>query len=507
MSVRFLVGDCRKRLKDLPDEFVQCAVTSPSYFNLRDYQTATWEGGDASCDHGVRKWDGPKQTQGAQSSHASKADRLRREVCHCGAKRVDQQIGLESTPEEYIQTMVEVFREVRRILRDDGVVWLNIGDSYAGSGKGGNPPESPHQKQATNAGSITVVGRATKAEVVGETARIAAKTKFAGEDRNFGYKPKDLIGIPWMLAFALRADGWHLRQDIIWEKPNPMPESVRDRCTKSHEYVFLLTKSSHYFYDADAVAEAAVGTNEHDVTGPGYSAPGQAQQTGSRKPRAAGNKSHKYVDAYEGSDTEEHRTKAGLMNIAGTAYAVRNKRSVWSISPLPFREAHFATMPPALAEICIKAGTSEKGCCASCGSPWRRVTEKQATGKVRQRSTGGLGTEVRRETHGLDAVDGTFQDGVQYVTVGWEATCKCVDAGEPVPCTVLDPFSGAGTTALVADRLKRNAIGSELNPDYAKMAVDRITGEAGMFADVTVDYGSETRGDSVSGNDSEDTAV
>ena len=191
------VGDCRTILKRYPEKSVQCCVTSPPYFGLRDYG-------------------------------------------------VDGQIGLEKTPDEYVAELVAVFREVHRVLRDDGTLWLNLGDSYAGSGKGGNPIDSPHQKQRTNAGSITVIGN---------TAREAAKTKFAGEDRNFGLKQKDLMGIPWRVAFALQADGWYLRQDIIWHKPNPMPESVTDRCTKAHEYIFMLSKSERYYYDADAVAE------------------------------------------------------------------------------------------------------------------------------------------------------------------------------------------------------------------------------------------------------------
>jgi DNA modification methylase len=200
------------------------------------------------------------------------------------------QIGLEQTPEEYIGAMVAVFRCVRDVLADDGTLWLNIGDSYA----------------------------ANRAYQVPSTK---------------GIKPKDLIGIPWMLAFALRADGWYLRQDIIWHKPNPMPESVRDRCTKSHEYIFLMSKSERYFFDSEAMKEPAV----------------------SEKP--AGNKRHKYADAYEAGTSEEHRTKSGLLALTGVEWEKRNRRSVWTVATRPYKGAHFATFPPALIEPCILSGS------------------------------------------------------------------------------------------------------------------------------------------------------
>lgn len=264
-----LNGDAVKMFSQLEPESVQCCVTSPPYYGLRDYG-------------------------------------------------VDGQIGLESTPTEYVNRIVEVFREVRRILKVDGTLWLNLGDSYAGSGKGGNPEDSPHQKQRTNSGSLTVIGN---------TAREAARTRGPGDDRLFGYKPKDLIGIPWRVAFALQSDGWFLRQDIIWDKPNPMPESVRDRCTKSHEYVFLLSKSERYYFDADAIAEKAAsvggghsfGKQRHDATGTG-----QQSRTYERP-----------------------------------VYEKRNARSVWRIATKSYSGAHFAVMPESLALRCIKAGSRE----------------------------------------------------------------------------------------------------------------------------------------------------
>lgn len=221
------------------------------------------------------------------------------------------QIGLEQTPEEYIAAMVEVFRCVRDVLDDDGTLWLNIGDSY--SGAGGQGAQAGQQFKNRRRGQ----------------EQITRSARFTGAD----CKPKDLIGIPWMLAFALRADGWYLRQDIIWHKPNPMPESVRDRCTKAHEYIFLLSKSERYFFDSKAMKEPAV----------------------SEKP--AGNKRHKYADAYASSDSEEHRTKAGLVALAGVEWETRNRRSVWTVATRPYKGAHFATFPPALIEPCILAGS------------------------------------------------------------------------------------------------------------------------------------------------------
>lgn len=222
------------------------------------------------------------------------------------------QIGLEQTPEEYIAAMVEVFRCVRDVLADDGTLWLNIGDSYNAAGRTGHGTRVGF-KQASNRAS----------------AEGADNCRPSVE----GLKPKDLIGIPWMLAFALRADGWYLRQDIIWHKPNPMPESVRDRCTKAHEYIFLISKSERYFFDSEAMKEPAV----------------------SEKP--AGNKRHKYADAYAAGTSEEHRTKAGLLALQGVEWETRNRRSVWTVATRPYKGAHFATFPPALIEPCILAGS------------------------------------------------------------------------------------------------------------------------------------------------------
>lgn len=305
---RILLGDCRESLRSLPDQSVHCVVTSPPYFGLRDY------------------------------GH-------------------DGQIGQETTPDDFVAAMVEVFREVRRVLRDDGTFWLNLGDTYA-QHKGGTAP--PAQ---TVAGGIGGVGGVK--EHRGQKAGYNATR----DPSAHGLKHKEMMGIPWMVAFALRADGWYLRQEIIWHKPNPMPESVRDRCTKAHEQIFLLTKRPNYYFDYGAIKE-----------------PIQSDRAPSRKAKAAG------------AGRKELRGSQKPYDGEGDT---RNRRSVWTVNTKPFKDAHFATYPPELIEPCILAGC-------------------------------------------------------------------------PVGGVVLDPFFGAGTTGLVAEKHGRNWIGCELNPDYAAIAERRI---------------------------------
>jgi DNA modification methylase len=328
--IRVIQGDCRNVLATLPDESVHCVVTSPPYFGLRDYG-------------------------------------------------VDGQIGLEATPAAFVAEMVGVFRDVRRVLRSDGTVWLNLGDCYATAGGygGDQAPSNVNGKQRTNEG---------------------ARNKGCHKQVR-GFKHKDLLGIPWRVAFALQADGWFLRQDIIWSKPNPMPESVTDRCTKAHEYLFLLSKSARYHYDADAIKEPAI---YGDPRSPTAAYPGKN-------------------DFREGTRPIRKSVERGRFNGKTNAMPgreafraiedYRNKRSVWEITSQPYADTHFATFPPALIEPCILAGCPKGG-------------------------------------------------------------------------TVLDPFGGAGTTGLVADRLGRNAILIELNPEYAAMAERRIVADAGMFAEI-----------------------
>ena len=286
--------DCRATMARMPGDFVNCIVTSPPYWGLRDYG-------------------------------------------------VDGQFGLEKTPEEYIAQMVEIFREARRVLRDDGVLWLNLGDSY--SSQAGNDAT-----KATESGMKT--GRTGKSEVL-----------FKGGNNKppAGLKPKDLVGIPWRVAFALQADGWYLRQDIIWSKPNPMPESVKDRCTKAHEYIFLLTKSARYWYDADAIREplkdSSISRLSQNIEGQAgsFRIPGKtngAMKAVSRKTdkqRGHGRKHAGFNDRWDAMSKEEQSANGA------------NKRSVWEIATKPFSEAHFATFPPEIPETCIKAGCPEGG--------------------------------------------------------------------------------------------------------------------------------------------------
>lgn len=373
MVAQVLIGDCRETLKTLPDKSIHCVVTSPPYFGLRDYG-------------------------------------------------VDEQIGMEESPREFVQNMISVFTEVHRVLRDDGTLWLNLGDSYAGSGKGRNADGTanvdPNSKQATSMGTI-----------------IGTLHKSTPE----GLKPKDLMGIPWRVAFALQEAGWYLRQDIIWHKPNAMPSSVTDRCTTAHEYIFLLTKKPRYYYDSEAIKEPAA-----------------------------------YVGDNRGARGDARRgTKYNSMS--GSTGTHRNKRSVWSINTKPYKGAHFATFPTTLVEPCIKAGTSEYGCCAACGSPYVRLVEKgepvmheESSSDTNQYDM--QSGQVRRSR----MEDGsTLKQVVPTITVGWEKSCSC-DTQEIIPCTVLDPFAGSGTTLAVAKSLGRYSVGCELNPDYAKLLEKRI---------------------------------
>lgn len=285
---RIIEGDALSVLKTLDDESISCCVTSPPYYNLRDYG-------------------------------------------------VDGQIGLEKSPEEYIEKLVEIFREVKRVLKKDGTLWVNVGDSYAGSGKGRvkggvAKVETFSQKQTSNAGTINGILHKTQCD---------------------SCKPKDLIGIPWMLAFALRADGWYLRQDIIWAKPNPMPESVRDRCTKSHEYIFMFSKSPRYYFDHEAIKEDSVSYDKRPsalqrAREKGYATKDRLNPEAYMKslPRYGGKKYTENPDAF-------YHTKSG------NAYDYRpkrNKRDVWTVTTKPYKGAHFATFPPDLIEPCILAG-------------------------------------------------------------------------------------------------------------------------------------------------------
>jgi DNA modification methylase len=434
-----LNGNCLDELKTLPDDCIQTCVTSPPYWGLRDYGTAAWEGGDPACDHSPEKRGGrfSSPVSEKQKSNLGSGTASARE-CPCGARRIDPQIGLEETPDEYVEKLVLVFREVRRVLREDGTLWLNLGDSYAGGGKG-------------NYGS----GLSTHG---GQVAKHAKGSDFPIPA---GLKQKDLVGIPWRVAFALQADGWYLRSDIIWAKPNPMPESVTDRPTKSHEYIFLLSKSQTYFYDAEAIKEVASNS--------GGNGSFIGRQGGARDTLVLG-----------GAGTAENHPYGGL----------RNKRSVWFIPTRPFKGAHFATFPEDLIEPCVLAGTSEAGCCPLCHAPYERVLRRISTGEPRS-----TGKSLEKNNAGLVTAFSGYDDGSAcpvFETTGWKPTCDH-DVAETSPCTVIDPFFGSGTVGVVAKTLGRDFVGIELNPAYIKLAENRIA-QVGRQLDLTGDlFGNQTQ--------------
>lgn len=400
---KVIVGNCVDKLRELEDESVNTIVTSPPYYGLRDYGTGEWVGGDPNCPHRrTSKYSENTITGHKQEELAGNVgDAIYKTVCPlCGAVRVDEQIGLEESPEEYIERLVNVFRECYRVLKDDGTLWINIGDSYWGSGSRGFDFTGKFKP-----GVSDIQGTDKK-------YNLSNVPKTSGDIN--GYKNKDLIGIPWMLAFALRNDGWYLRQDIIWHKPNPMPESVRDRCTKAHEYIFLLSKSPKYYFDHEAMQEDAdpkyknrynsvfnAGKQqEHFRPDGAVNTMGMKTYTGKKNKRDVWESSDRKSLQYKGQpiQSKDLRREEGFKD---PEYETRNKRDVWSVTVKAVREAHFATFPEDLIEPCILAGS-------------------------------------------------------------------------PVGGVVLDPFCGSGTTGIVSVRNDREFIGVELNPEYAEMSNRRI---------------------------------
>ncbi len=408
-DVRILLGDALEQLATLPDASVQCIVTSPPFWALRDYE-------------------------------------------------VDGQIGLEATPEEWCAKLVEVFAECRRVLRDDGTFWLEVGDTY----------------NANQGGSSD--GSRTKSGVAGDVPNAwGGKGASPARPRPAGLKPKDLVGAPWMLAFALRADGWYLRSECIWHRPNPMPESITDRPTKSHSQVFLLTKRPLYFYDADAIRDplnpdsvARYGRgsrydDQEEVDAVPYAAT-RPRGTMRRNPREG-------VDTNGGGQASE---EMGWPLDVGA-----NARTVWRIAtePTPFK--HFATMASEVARRCIAAGTSDAGRCPECGAPWKRITERTVTNPGNRTTNGNIERTERQRAF-------TERRESFRTTTGWAPQCQHgadeeSDGWAPVPCVVLDPFMGSGTTALVARRMGRHAVGVELSPAYLEIARERLSQQS-LFA-------------------------
>lgn len=341
---------------------------------------------------------------------------------------------------EYVTRMVELFREVRRVLRDDGTLWLNLGDSY--SAGGGNTYGGFNER---------FHGIRYEGDKQAQTAKHFKKINAVG------IAPKNLCGIPWRVAFALQADGWYLRSDIIWSKPNPMPESVTDRPTKAHEYLFLMAKSEEYFYDAEAVKEPFSESYLND----------SRHERGSTEE----NVKNGYAEAKAQNPKQVHR----LFNKQlGTG---RNRRTVWTITTKPFPEAHFATFPPDLVKPCILAGTSEKGSCSACGEPFDRLLERFDTGKRQKMADGwDTGDGGHGTIHRNGREKGEAGKPVMAArTVGWRPQCDCKASSKPA--IVLDPFIGSGTVGVVAANLGRDFLGIELNPEYIEIAERRIKKE------------------------------
>ena len=417
MKVKILEGNCIDALKSLPDESVHTVITSPPYFGLRSYGTnpQVW-GGQVLCKH---VWEGKRtkrpnasggqnskklKTKGTENFQASVDYKDRAgysDVCHCGAWRGE--LGMEPTPQLFVKNLVTIFKEVWRVLHKSGVLWLNISDSYNGSGGAGGD----YNGNGLKAGQAKYPGRKIP-----------------------GLKSGDLCGVPWMLAMALRDDGWYLRGSQIWCKGlsfcssysgSVMPESVTSRPTRSHEYVFLLAKDPKYFYDNEAIREP-------DCGGGGG----------------------------------------------------RNIRSVWTIPLEQFPGPHFAVMPTALIVPCIKSGTSEKGVCSKCRAPYERIIEKISLGEKQETETP---FEWDCESWAHQGPKEMPEGMIEYKTIGWKQSCKCKGTSV-VPATVLDPFGGAGTTALVAHTLDRNSISIELNPQYCDLQERRLRDAADLFIDI-----------------------
>lgn len=520
---QILCGDVRQRLREIQSDSVQCVVTSPPYYGLRSYKTSTlvW-GGEASCEH---RWSTSvqKETRGVKGSTLGyeldftcrRFDKESSLCGRCGAFR--GHLGLEPVHDCgawargaepcavcYICHIRTVFAEVRRVLRKDGTLWLNLGDTYSTSSGGVH--------KASNSGRAA--------------GRIAESGELRQPNRGKmlpGLKPKDLMGLPWRCALALQADGWYLRKDIIWAKPNPMPESTEDRPTSAHEYLFLMSKSEIYFCDMVAVREPMtetsinrlMQTNFKNQSG-GHKAREQLRHRSSR--RALEGAHDRLVRALDWQEKDEYWH-------LGDPAAGRNRRDVWTVAIEPFSMefctgckrhydgaeyaalppspadlsarirtcicgatdkwlSHFATFPQGLVEPCVLAGTSERGGCSACGVPWKRVEERPQP----PRSTPEVGAPMNDRDGGLTRQNGMERVGMSHKaydawmkdnparTVGWEAQCACEGASTK-PCVVLDPFMGSGTVAMVALRAGREFLGIDLNEDYVLLAGARIAAE------------------------------
>ena len=420
MSLDLRQGDALGVLREMPGASVHCAVTSPPYWSLRDYGVPGQLGLEKV--HDCLGW-----ATGAK----------------CGAC--------------YICRMVELFRELRRVLRDDGTLWVNEGDSYTSGGRNGHGTRVGY-KQETNRGAND-------------------ETSCERAPQPVGLKPKDLCGIPWRLALALQADGWYWRDAIVWAKPAPMPESVRDRCTKSWEPILMFSKSERYYFDGLAIAERLTRPDEAGRTTP-----------------------NKFGGANKFERAKEQSRLHSGNEYTGTDTGTRNKRNVWRLPPMPVSDAHFATFPLELPETCLLAGTSERGVCPTCGAPWCRIVERKHHGdwhpdhpEAKQAGVNRDGKNRRfleSQAAGRRMVEHVAEaraTGADHdnpfaapVTLGWRPSCDC--GGDPVPATVLDPFAGTGTTGLAALKHGRNFVGVEMSAEYIEIARKRAARHMPLLA-------------------------
>ena len=488
MSTRILVGDCRDRLKELPDESVHCVVTSPPYWGLRDYGLVTYEGGREDCSHQFDLHKSRKMSDDKQSTSLGSRSRTKGSCIHCGAVKVSLGIGLEPTFDEHLANLVDVFREVYRVLRKDGTVFLNYGDAYCSIG---------HKKSHSGYGTTGLAGG---------KAQEHSPTRRENNASTLGLKHKDLMMMPARVAMALQADGWWLRSEIIWHKPNPMPESATDRPTSAHEKIFLLSKSGDKLFwmhrsfpgvrdkpEPDYVYRLWEKVNGRRVLKKEIPAEPDGWRDDENWQRVNLWVGHDYFYDAEavrvpairagciaGGDPNRMKDSGAGAHITNTARmrstpvsSRANLRNVWTIATHSFKEAHFATFPPKLVEPCIKAGTSEHGVCAECGAPWVRVVDKELV-LGSSRPSGVLNGADSNDQGSNRARDGHVGGGSHYdvTTTGWVPTCEC-DAAT-VPARVLDPFGGAGTVGLVAQRLKRDATLIEISTEYASMSARRI---------------------------------
>ena len=471
--IKVYVGDNRETLKNLADESVHTCITSPPYWGLRDYGTGEWEGGDENCDHIDRAKQGGGVDSKKQRTSAGTQNFQHQKQCgKCGAIRKDNQLGLEETPEEFVENLVNVFREVKRVLRDDGTVWLNLGDSYSSGGR------TTTTNQTLRGDKDYGVTRPKPSE---------------------GIKPKDLVGIPWRVAFALQADGWYLRQDIIWHKPNPMPESVKDRCTKAHEYIFLLSKNAKYYFDNEAIKEDGVTKGFADSPSSIKAVDGVGGSRDNIHKYRGSNKSH---GKYKNQETEA-KNRQGL-------HANRGDKLIEVREGLPEQSV--------LVEF-LRSRVNAKTLADNTDIPLTKIEHwfrKDKTGfsypsiedwkKVRE-FVDDFSNEFYEIDKGLSEFDLKTDEvvinpkrnkrsvwtvttkpfkGAHFATFPMDLIEPCVLAGCPEGGVVLDPFGGSGTTAQVANGFNRDAILCELSQDYVDIMKKRLNIGQDMFAEMEI---------------------